>query len=87
MRIIKAVPGKGVVSSTVIASDEVDSYKNLRDAYPYSQAYKDQELESGRIRDLLDVLEANDVEYVIYNNKRDNGCTIFYEEEAPFASM
>lgn len=83
MRVSKAVPGKGIVSSTVISSDsrKFNDYQNMKSQYPCMKSFKDRDKESGHIQDLIDDLESHGIEYSIYDDKKDNGCTIFYAKE------
>ena len=83
MRAFRAVPGKGIVSSTVISSDsrKFSDYQNMKSQYPCMKSFKDRYKESGHIQDLIDDLESHRIEYSIYDDKQDNGCTIFYAKE------
>ena len=48
--------------------------------YPNQQHFHDRDAQSAHIRDLTDTLDATGVSYEVYNNVKDNGCTVFYED-------
>lgn len=56
------------------------TFNELRKQYKNYTTFKDKEKNSGLIRDLCDQLENKKVSYNIYNHKRDNGMTIFYDD-------
>lgn len=56
------------------------SFNELRKQYKNYTTFKDKEKNSGLIRDLCDQLENKEVSYDIYNHKKDNGMTIFYDD-------
>ena len=56
------------------------SFNELRKQYKNYTTFKDKEKNSGLIRDLCDQLENKEVSYNIYNHKKDNGMTIFYDD-------
>ena len=64
--------------------DEIEpklpTFNELRKQYKNYTTFKDKEKNSGLIRDLCDQLENKKVSYDIYNHKKDNGMTIFYDD-------
>lgn len=56
------------------------SFNELRKQYKNYTTFKDKEKNSELIRDLCDQLENKKVSYNIYNHKKDNGMTIFYDD-------
>lgn len=55
-------------------------FNELRKQYKNYTTFKDKQKNSGLIRDLCDQLENKKVSYNIYNHKKDNGMTIFYDD-------
>lgn len=64
-------------------------YRELKRNYSKSASFSDKDKESGKIRDLTDDLDNKGIEYEIYNSKKDNGCTVFYESvgEADYIAL
>ena len=56
------------------------TFNELRKQYKNYTTFKEKEKNSGLIRDLCDQLENKKVSYDIYNHKKDNGMTIFYDD-------
>ena len=56
-------------------------YALFKKTYSHSREFKDKDKQSGSIRDLIDELENKDISYEIYDNKTDNGCTVFYDDD------
>lgn len=56
------------------------TFNELRKQYKNYTTFKDKQKNSGLIRDLCDQLENKKVSYNIYNHKKDNGMTIFYDD-------
>ena len=59
---------------------QLPTFNELRKQYKNYTTFKDKEKNSGLIRDLCDQLENKKVSYDIYNHKKDNGMTIFYDD-------
>lgn len=55
-------------------------YIELKKSYSNRKEFADSEKQSGELRDLLDRLEGSGVSYDVYNNKTNNGCTVFYDD-------
>lgn len=69
----------------LVESEDIDEaseslYHQLSKIYPNKREFKDKSKESGNLRDLIDDLENKGIEYEIYNDKTDNGCTVFYDK-------
>ena len=56
-------------------------YALFKKTYSHSREFKDKDKQSGSIRDLIDNLENKGISYEIYDNKTNNGCTIFYNDD------
>ena len=56
-------------------------YALFKKTYSNSREFKDKDKQSGNIRDLIDKLENKGISYEIYDNKTNNGCTIFYDDD------
>lgn len=56
-------------------------YALFKKTYSHSREFKDKDKQSGDIRDLIDNLENKGISYEIYDNKTNNGCTIFYNDD------
>ena len=59
---------------------QLPTFNELRKQYKNYTTFKDKEKNSGLIRDLCDQLENKKIPYDIYNHKKDNGMTIFYDD-------
>lgn len=64
-----------------ITSATNSEYALFKKTYSHSREFKDKDTQSGSIRDLIDELENKDISYEIYDNKTDNGCTVFYDDD------
>lgn len=64
-----------------IYSSTNSEYALFKKTYSHSREFKDKDKQSGSIRDLIDELENKDISYEIYDNKTDNGCTVFYDDD------
>lgn len=64
-----------------ITSATDSEYALFKKTYSHSREFKDKDKQSGNIRDLIDELENKDISYEIYDNKTDNGCTVFYDDD------
>ena len=58
---------------------DTDFYR-LYKAYDNYKDFKDIDIESAEIRDLIDPFEDRNIDYDIYKHKSDNGCTVFFNE-------
>lgn len=85
MNIAKAemdkVNPKSVKSSKDLTEDQPTQYALFKKTYSHSREFKDKDTQSGSIRDLIDELKNKDISYEIYDNKTDNGCTVFYDDD------
>ena len=64
-----------------VTSATDSEYALFKKTYSHSREFKDADKQSGNIRDLIDELENKGISYEIYDNKTDNGCTIFYDDD------
>ena len=64
-----------------VTSATDSEYALFKKTYSHSREFKDKDTQSGNIRDLIDELENKDISYEIYDNKTDNGCTVFYDDD------
>ena len=64
-----------------VTSATNSEYALFKKTYSHSREFKDKDTQSGSIRDLIDELENKDISYEIYDNKTDNGCTVFYDDD------
>lgn len=62
----------------VILGVESEWY-TLKQMYKNCKMFNDKDIQSAEIRDLTDKLDETNVQYEIYNDKTDNGCTVFYD--------
>lgn len=85
MNIAKAemdkVAPKSVKSAKNLTEDQPTQYALFKKTYSHSREFKDKDKQSGSIRDLIDELKNKDISYEIYDNKTDNGCTVFYDDD------
>lgn len=64
-----------------VTSATDSEYALFKKTYSHSREFKDADKQSGNIRDLIDELENKGISYEIYDNKTDNGCTVFYDDD------
>lgn len=67
--------------NTEVTSATDSEYALFKKTYPHSREFKDKDKQSGNIRDLIDELENKGISYEVYDDKTDNGCTIFYDDD------
>lgn len=63
-----------------VVSNTYNEYLRMKRQYKNRKSFKDRETESGNIQDLIDDLKNKGVSYEIYEDKTDDGCTIFFDE-------
>ena len=54
-------------------------WQMLLTTYTNHKTFEDIDTSSGQIADLLDDLDHKHVSYEIYENKTNNGCTVFFD--------
>lgn len=56
-------------------------YHRLEKLYKNKKSFNDKQKQSGEIADITEYLDSHNMSYEIYDDKTDNGCTIFYDGE------
>ncbi len=62
------------------SSTSGSEYQSLRRDFPHLRRFKDRN--SGELMTFLEELDHKKISYAIYDDVRDNGCTVFYDESA-----
>lgn len=65
-----------------VTSATDSEYALFKKTYSHSREFKDKDRQSGSIHDLIDELENKGISYEVYDNKTDNGCTVFYDDDS-----
>lgn len=70
-----------------IKESKDSEYQLMKKQYSKIKDFKDKYKESGNLKDFLDELDHSGKKYEIYDNRNDNGCTVFYESEGEGTRM